>query len=366
MFGKRLVVVDADERNLRVLDKKLRDAGFQVHTANRSDEALEMAQAIRADVVLTDFAGPNVDGLWLINKLKSDERTEGCGVIFLSRDASVEAKQKALDAGCDEYLHKPIFVREIILHLGSLLARLERRDSPSSFSGSLSRLSVVDLLQLMEASRKTCIVNLSSDRDRSGGFAHDGTAGSIYFSAGQVVDAQVGLLRGKVAVYRMLMWRDGAFDIEFTHVDEPNLINESTQAILLEGMRRTDEWTRAMETIPSPQVRLWMPPEALDELGSAPETLLAVLPLFDGRRALIDVLDAVGLKDETAILGAISELIKDRKLRDFADWEGTSEVDTQDIPDAIPLTHVKRKGDLEEPADESSTEDWWREMMKLV
>jgi DNA-binding response OmpR family regulator len=184
MFGKRLVVVDADERNLRVLDKKLRDAGFEVHTASRSDEALEVVNTIRPDVVLTDFNSPTVDGVWLAKKLRSDDRTSSCGVIFLSRDGSVEAKQRALDAGCDEYLHKPIFVREIILHLGNLIGRLEKRDSPSSFSGSLSRLSVIDLLQLMEASRKTCIVNLSSDLARSGGFADDGTQGAIYFLTG--------------------------------------------------------------------------------------------------------------------------------------------------------------------------------------
>jgi hypothetical protein len=39
----------------------------------------------------------------------------------------------------------------------------------------------------------------------------------------------------------MLMWKDGAFDIEFTHIDQPNQVNESTQALLLERMRRMDE-----------------------------------------------------------------------------------------------------------------------------
>ena len=362
MLGKRLVVVDADERNLRVLDKKLRDAGFEVHTANRADEAFEIAKSVRADVVLADFNSPNIDGVWLARRLKAEDRTAGCGVIFLSRDASVEAKQRALDVGCDEYLHKPIFVREIILHLGNVIGRIEKRDSPSSFSGSLSRLSVIDLLQLMEASRKTCIVNLSSDRARSGGFADDGTQGAIYFLTGQVVGAHVAHLRGKLAVYRMLMWRDGAFDIEFTPIDQPNQVNESTQALLLEGMRRMDEWSRALKAIRSPQVRLWLPPETLNEMGSAPEPLLTVLPYFDGKRTLLQILDAVGLKDETAVLWAIAQLVSDQKLKNF-DWDGTSEVDTVDLPDAIPLTQVKRKA---EETAESSTEDWWREMMKLV
>jgi CheY-like chemotaxis protein len=368
MFGKRLVVVDADVRNLRVLDRKLRDAGFEVHVASRSDEAFELAQSIHPDVVLTDLNGPNLDGIWLAKHLKSDDRTEGCGVIFLSKDASVETKQAAIEAGCDEYLNKPIFVREILLHLSNLIAKLERRDSPSSFSGSLSRLSVVDLLQLMEASRKTCIVNLSSDMERSGGFAADDTHGAIFFSQGQVVDAHVGTLRGQFAIYRMLLWRDGAFDIEFTQIDQANLVNESTQALLLEGMRRMDEWARALQSLRTPQVRLWVPPTTLDELGSAPETLLQALPLFDGRRTLLDVLDDINLKDETVVLWAIAQLVKDDKLRNF-EWDGISEVDTEDVPRAIPLTHVKQRSGAEvhlAAGDESSTEDWWREMMKLV
>jgi hypothetical protein len=127
-------------------------------------------------------------------------------------------------------------------------------------------------------------------------------------------------------------------------------------------MRRIDEWSRALKAIRTPLVKLWLPPETLNEMGSAPEPLLMVLPYFDGKRTLLEVLDAVGLKDETAVLWAIAQLVSDQKLKNF-DWDGTSEIDTVDLPDAIPLTQVKRKA---EETDESSTEDWWREMMKLV
>lgn len=375
MFGKRLVVVDADARNRRVLEHKLRDAGFDVHATDRTDAAFDLVASVRPDVVLTELAGPNIDGIGLCRRLRSDERTDGCGVIFLSRDASVETKQSALDAGCDDYLQKPIFVREIILHLSNLIARLERRDSPSSFSGSLSRLGVVDLLQLMEASRKTCIVNLRSDLERSGGFARDDSEGAILFSSGQVVGAFLDELEGATAIYRMLLWKDGAFDIEFTQIDQPNRINQSTQGLLLEGMRRIDEWTRALEVLGSPDVRLWLPPGAVEDLGSAPETLLGVLPFLDGTRTLLDALDECRLADETTALGAITKLFESGKLREV---DEEAEQPSEDLVEApIPLTQVKRKtpssssaGQGEQrPADgveDSPTESWWQEMMKLV
>jgi CheY-like chemotaxis protein len=378
MHRKRLVVVDGDVRNLRVLERKLGDAGFEVHVARRTDEALELAFTHRPDVVLSELSGPNIDGLELCRVVKSDERTTGCGIIFLSRDVTVEAKRRALDAGCDEYLHKPIFVREIVLRLGNLIGRLEKRDSPSSFSGSLSRLSTVDLLQLMEASRKTCIVNLRSDFERSGGFAPEDQQGAIFFSAGQVVAAYVGKLVGRSAIYRMLLWKDGAFEIEFTPIDQANSINESTQALLLEGMRRMDEWTRALEVVRSPGVRLWLTPDAVADLGSAPEHVLSVLPLFDGRRSLLEVLDALELEDETPALAAISRLVQARKL------VAADEVTTDDLGNPIPLTQVKHRNGqpgpepprgvdpsappepIRERTEDSTTEKWWRDMMKLV
>lgn len=378
MFGKRLVVIDADARNRRVLEHKLREAGFEVQACDRTDTAFDLIASVRPDVVLAELAGPNIDGLGLCKRLRADERTEACGVVFLSRDASVEAKQSALDAGCDEYLQKPIFVREIVLHLSNLIARLERRDSPSSFSGSLSRLGVVDLLQLMEASRKTCIVNLRSDYERSGGFAKDDSEGAILFSSGQVVGAFIDDLEGAAAIYRMLLWKDGAFDIDFTQIDQPNMINQSTQGLLLEGMRRIDEWTRALEILGSPDVRLWLPPEELEDLGSAPETLLGVLPFLDGNRTLIEALDECHLPDETVPLGAITQLYQTGKLKAVDDGSDETSETPGDVSDApIPLTQVKRKrpsssgGSSGEPvqsggADDSPTESWWQEMMKLV
>ena len=74
--------------------------------------------------------------------------------------------------------------------------------------------------------------------------------GTLYFREGRVFDAHVGKLTGANAVYRMLMWSDGVFEIEFKALTRDDLVHISTQVLLLEGMRRIDEWSRLEATLP--------------------------------------------------------------------------------------------------------------------
>ena len=73
---------------------------------------------------------------------------------------------------------------------------------------------------------------------------------TIYFRDGKVVDAELGRLRGEEAIYRALIWNEAAFEVEFSTIDNEDVIGGSTQAILMEGMRRVDEWGRLCEQLP--------------------------------------------------------------------------------------------------------------------
>lgn len=295
----RILVVESNQGNMGVLVEKLEGAGFAVHAAARAPEALEYALGEPPDVILLEADLPGMDGLELCRRIRADERTTGCGLILLSRDSTMKAKEDALSAGCDDYLTKPIFVKEVIIRLGKILDKLRKREGASSFRGTLAKLSVPDLLQLMEASRKTCTVNVYSDALRSGGFASPrDTEGMILFNAGRVHDAFVGPLSGALAVYRMLMWKDGDFEIEFAVFDCPDNVKATTQHLLLEGARRLDHWRRFIAVAGPPNVVLAAP-------GSVPDLepeVAALLKLLDGKRTLLDAIDELALQDDTILI----------------------------------------------------------------
>lgn len=124
---------------------------------------------------------------------------------------------------------------------------------PRILSGALDQLSVPDLLQTVEAGRRSAVV-LLRDGNR---------AGTLWVRAGRVVDAEIaGGPRGAEAVYEMAFWGDGTFEADFTEVAVPERIRQPTSGLLLEAMRRRDEALRdappphaAMADLPPPPPR---------------------------------------------------------------------------------------------------------------
>jgi DNA-binding response OmpR family regulator len=306
---QQLLLVDADSRSVRVLEVSLKKAGFSVTTAKDGADALTKIEFSPPDLILTDTRLPNVDGYALVRKLKDHPDWSTIPVVFLTSQKSIEDKIRGLELGVEDYLTKPIFVRELIARVTLLLARRTRdgiatsKAAPSSlgrtrFAGSVIDMNVVDLLQTFEVSRKSGVVHLTQDESE----AH------IFFRDGKVVDASLGRLAGEEAVYRALIWNEGDFEVEFTKVDCPDVIESSTQGLLMEGMRRVDEWGRLMEALP-PLATVFEvdSEELLERLNEIPDELNAILRLFDGKRSLMRVVDASPFED-LSTLSTISKL----------------------------------------------------------
>src|SRR6185295_8928327 len=108
----------------------------------------------------------------------------------------------------------------------------------------------------------------------------------------------VGDLRGEEAVYRTITWTTGTFDLEFRTVDHPVVIEASTNALLMEGLRRVDELGRLAEQLPPEHTLVDVDHEALlGRLNEIPDELNGVLRLIDGKRTLLDLIDASPFDD---------------------------------------------------------------------
>jgi hypothetical protein len=107
--------------------------------------------------------------------------------------------------------------------------------------GSLSELSLPDVIQLVSVSGKTGVFSVD----------HQGEVGKIYLKDGQIVDASVGTLRGDNAVYEMAIWSEG--DFTFHSGEEPDTITItlSNANLMMEAARRLDEWRVLSRKIPS-------------------------------------------------------------------------------------------------------------------
>ena len=307
MAKQQLLLVDADPRSVRVLEVSLKKAGYIVTTATDGVDALAKIQISTPDLVLADTRLPRMDGYELVRHLKENPEHAAIPVVFLTSQRLTEDKIRGLELGVEDYLTKPIFVRELIARVNLLLARRKQQTLATSvpnasrtrLTGSLEDMGLVDLLQTFEVSRKSGMARVREAR---------GKTLVIFFRDGKVVDAELVKLRGEEAVYRGLIWNSGTFEVEFRPIQNEDIIPTSTQGLLMEGMRRVDEWGRMLEQLPPLTTAFAVDHEQLlDRLGEIPDELNGILRLFDGSRALSDVVDDSPFED-LSTLSNISKL----------------------------------------------------------
>lgn len=118
---RTVLIVDDEELNVRFLTTFLTRKGYEVRAAGRGALALEFIEHELPDVVLLDAMMPEMDGFEVCRKLRSSERTKMLPIIMVTALHSVEDEVKALDAGADDFLPKPINNLELIARLRSLL-----------------------------------------------------------------------------------------------------------------------------------------------------------------------------------------------------------------------------------------------------
>ena len=312
MAKQHLLLVDGDAKSLRVMEVSLKKAGFSVTTAIHGKDALEKVQISPPDLVLADTKMPEMDGFELCKTLKSDERFKFIPFVFLTNQKSVEFKVRGLELGGDDYLTKPIYIKEIVTRVKMILQkaekeRIEKRETTKGgFAGSLADMGVVDLVQTFEIGRKTGVISIQGER-----------TGVVYFKEGRVIDAELGRLKGENAFYRLLNTFEGQFDVQFTTLDRTERIEVSTQGLLMEGMRRLDEWGRMLEQLPPLETVFEIDYHQLaDRLSEIPDEVNGLLRLFDGKRALSRVVEDSDFED-LAALGIISKLYFEGLIREL-------------------------------------------------
>ena len=295
MAKQSLLLVDGDVKSLRVLEVSLKKAGFNVTTAVSGGDALEKVETAQPDLIISDTRMPEMDGFEFLQRLKAKTEWSAIPFIFLTAQKSVEDKIRGLELGVEDYLTKPIYIKEILTRVRILLQKRqrdiigERRDQRTKFTGQLSDMAVVDLIQTIEISRKSGVIHFKG---------LSGRRAAIYFRGGKVIDAELGRLEGADAVYRLLVWSDGEFEVEFKNVRRKDVIDLSSQGLLMEGMRRLDEWGRMLEQLPPLDAVFEVDYQELaTRLTEIPDEVNGVLRLFDGKRSLEDVVDDASLGD---------------------------------------------------------------------
>ncbi len=118
----KILLVEDNELNRDMLSRRLQRRGYEVMLAVDGPSGVEMAQTHAPDLVLMDMSLPTLDGWEATRRLKADVATQHIPVIALTAHAMSGDREKALEAGCDDYDTKPVEIVRLLAKIEALLS----------------------------------------------------------------------------------------------------------------------------------------------------------------------------------------------------------------------------------------------------
>ena len=118
-----VLVVEDNEENRDMLSRRLQRRGYRVVHAADGQEAVEMAAREKPDLILMDVSLPVLDGLEATRRIRARAETQTTPIIALTAHAMSGDRERALQAGCDDYHAKPVELPRLLAQMEALLAR---------------------------------------------------------------------------------------------------------------------------------------------------------------------------------------------------------------------------------------------------
>lgn len=122
MAGEPILLIDDNATNLKLVSYILSSRGYDVRTAGDARQALETLRSFRPRIILMDIQLPDTDGLTLTRQLKADDATRDITIVAVTAYAMRGDEERALAAGCDGYITKPIDTRALPDKIAAYLA----------------------------------------------------------------------------------------------------------------------------------------------------------------------------------------------------------------------------------------------------
>ena len=119
----RILLVEDNEMNRDMLSRRLVRKGFDVQIAVDGKQGVDMATAGEYDLILMDMSLPEIDGWEATRQLRAAQGSERIPIIALTAHAMAGDREKALEAGCDDYDTKPIELPRLLSKIESLLGQ---------------------------------------------------------------------------------------------------------------------------------------------------------------------------------------------------------------------------------------------------
>tara|TARA_A100001011_G_C14246423_1_gene815773 strand:- start:793 stop:1155 length:363 start_codon:yes stop_codon:yes gene_type:complete len=118
----KILIVEDNEMNRDMLSRRLERKGFEVVMAEDGQRGVDMAKSENPELILMDLGLPVIDGWEATNQIKNDDKTKNIPIIVLTAHAMSGDREKALEAGADEYDTKPVEFKRLLGKIKSFIS----------------------------------------------------------------------------------------------------------------------------------------------------------------------------------------------------------------------------------------------------
>lgn len=294
MERKRILLALNDSPKVQDLRRTLLDHGYDVKLVHDGSEALTQCREFRPHLVVAELVLAKIDGHHLLREVKAHAATQSIYFVIMSKHRSVEERVHSIELGCDDYITRPFEVDEVLIRLEIILKEIEQfhalpRKNAKGFSGKLSEMNLIEVLQTLEIGKRSALVHLQNNQRE----------GLVVVKRGEIMDASLFDSPPMDALFRMFTWVDGVFRVELQEqVSQQQRWQESTTMVLKQGTLYRDRWLQISSHLPPLQTPIKLGQVNIGQMSGEEQ---AVLGKLNGNTSFLDVIERSDFDDLSAL-----------------------------------------------------------------
>ncbi|HMW32577.1 MAG TPA: response regulator [bacterium] len=219
---KRILVVDDEESIRLICEMALQQNGFKTFSASDGSEALKVVENQNVDLILSDIFMPMMNGFQLLQSLKKDPYYNQIPVIFLTAATDNDHIIEGLQLGAEDYISKPIRIKEVIARVQMVLSKIEARHQTKPQPqqghavkadldtrrenkpvGKLEEKPLIDVIAFCEANSLTGELIVT----------HENRRGKLMYRKGELLEVSLDDKKDDAAIDELMSWQNGTFEI---------------------------------------------------------------------------------------------------------------------------------------------------------
>jgi len=227
-----VLIVDDDETITWTLTAAIRnrDPDVQTYIAQTGLEALGYIKQLKhLDILVTDIHMPELSGIDLLTQIQKEPVDPD--ILVITGYGSRAVHEQVEDLGAIRYWTKPFDINLLAEEIINILKNRTNRKKHPGFTGGFNSMKMVDIIQINCLLQKKGLLRVHSGSN----------SGKIYFAGGEVVHAETKQINGEEALYHIIDWGSGDFELTDQVSPAKQTINKTWEFLLIEHSRRSDD-----------------------------------------------------------------------------------------------------------------------------